>query len=81
MATSVPAAPMATPMSDMARAGASFTPSPTIMTVPSVLQLADDLQFVLGQQLGMHFIDLRLAGDGVGDEAVVAGEHDDFFDS
>ena len=51
------------------------------MTDAFVLELADDLQLVLGQQLGMHFIDVRLAGDGVGDQAVVAGEHDDFLDT
>ena len=42
-------------------------------------ELADDVEFVLGQEFGEDFVDLGLLGDGLGDEALVAGEHDDFF--
>ena len=54
--TSVPVMPMATPMSAVFSAGASFTPSPVIATVmPVALQRLDDPQLVLG-------IDARVDG-------------------
>ena len=47
--TSVPVMPMATPISAVFSAGASFTPSPVIATVvPVALQRLDDPQLVLG---------------------------------
>ena len=54
-ATSVPCAPIATPMSASRSAGASFTPSPVIATTwPARLQRAGDAQLVLGCDPGDH---------------------------
>ncbi|OQC68305.1 MAG: hypothetical protein BWX47_01890 [candidate division Hyd24-12 bacterium ADurb.Bin004] len=51
-ATSVPRAPIATPMSAAFRAGASFTPSPVIATVsPALLSASTTLSFCLGTAL------------------------------
>ena len=48
-ATSVPEAPMATPMSSRLRAGASFTPSPVMATVcPSALKASTTCSLVSG---------------------------------
>ena len=46
--TSVPVMPMATPMSALFNAGASFTPSPVMATNwPFVLERFDNFQFLL----------------------------------
>ena len=77
MATSVPV-PMAMPTSAAARAGASLTPSPAMATTrPSARSALDDVALVVGQHLGLDPVDAQAAGDGLGGDLVVAGEHDD----
>ena len=77
MATSVPV-PMAMPTSAAARAGASLTPSPAMATTrPSACRAGDDVALVVGQHLGLDPVDAQAAGDGLGGDPVVAGEHDD----
>ena len=49
MATSVPAAPMATPTSAVASAGASLTPSPTIAVRPASFSFVITADLVLGR--------------------------------
>jgi len=43
--------------------------------VAFLLELADDGQFIVGQQVGMHFGDVSLAGDGLCRAPVIAGQH------
>ena len=77
MATSVPV-PIARPTSAAASAGASLTPSPAIATTrPSLAEPLDDVALVVGQHLGLDPVDAEAAGDGLGGDPVVAGEHDD----
>ena len=59
-----PAAPIAIPRSAIASAGASLTPSPTMITgrsVGSARDGADDLELVLGRLLGVDAVDAELA--------------------
>ena len=53
LATSVPAMPMAMPMSAVFRAGASFTPSPVTATIsPFFFRACDDQHLLLGGDAG-----------------------------
>ena len=77
MATSVPA-PMATPISAWARAGASLTPSPTMATLrPSACSSATLDGLVAREDLGDDGGDAEQGADAAGGRLVVAGEHDD----
>src|SRR5690606_25268713 len=44
-------------------------------------QASDDFGLFVGQELGVHFIDARLRGDGFGHAAVVPGQHDHSLDA
>ena len=79
-----PAAPIAIPRSAIASAGASLTPSPTMITGRSAVvgaDAADDLELVLGRLLGVDAVDAELATDALGDRAAVAGDHRDVPDA
>src|SRR4026207_2398120 len=82
-ATSVPA-PMAMPTSAVRRAGASFTPSPTIATraprrrppLASALPLLALRRLLLRQDLGEDGVDAELLGHRAGHRLRIAGHHD-----
>ena len=66
------------PTSARARAGASFTPSPTIATRrPRSCSSATFDVLLLGQHLGHHLVDAELARDGLGDLSGISGDHHD----
>ncbi len=74
-ATSVPA-PIAIPMSAVARAGASFTPSPTIATfLPCAWSSFTLDRLILGEHLGEDRVDPQLLGDRARHRLRAAGEH------
>ena len=63
-ATSVPAAPIATPTRAAASAGASLTPSPTIATAPSsASSVSTRASFSSGSSDGVPLVDARLGRD------------------
>ena len=73
-----PRAPIATPTSAAARAGASLMPSPTMTVGPPSRALGADGLDLLGRRaLGEHAIEPDRRRDALGDVRVVAGDHDD----
>jgi hypothetical protein len=77
MATSVPIAPIAIPMSAVARAGASLTPSPTIAVGCWARSRAMMADLSSGRRSACTWLDAGLAGERGGGALVVAGEHGD----
>ena len=78
-AASLPAAPIAIPMSADASAGASLMPSPTIATEPNRrAQLGDAVTLSSGISSARNFVDAEFARRSRGAVAVaVAGQHHD----
>ena len=76
-----PLAPMATPMSAAASAGASLTPSPIIITGPFLRSDSTTRTFLVGRQFGAHQVDRQAGGDRLRDLAPVAGRQHDALDA
>ncbi len=81
-AASLAAAPIAIPRSAFASAGASFTPSPTIATLPNrSCRRSHGRDFVLGKQLGVKLVHADGRGDRLRRSMAVAGQHHDGLDA
>ena len=76
-ATSLPPAPMAIPTEAVVKAGASFTPSPTMATPPCLaINSRTAASFCSGNRPDRYVADPHLLGRGGRHVFVVAGEHD-----
>ena len=76
-----PRAPIATPTSAAASAGASFTPSPTMIVRPNSRLRPHGIHLVGRVALGQDPVDADRDPDGLGDVRVIAGDHHDAFDA
>ena len=78
-----PRAPMATPTSALARAGASLMPSPTMTRMPSASRFSpiDGVDLVGRGALREHAVHADGRGHQVRHAVVVAGDHDDAPDA
>ena len=76
-----PRAPMATPTSARARAGASLMPSPTMMVGADRRASCDGVDLLGRCPLGEDLVDADHGADGLGDLGPIAGDHHDAVDA
>ena len=72
-----PRAPMATPTSAAAKAGASLIPSPTIRVGCEPLLDCDGVDLVGGDSIGEHGVEVESRADRLGRVGAIARHHDD----
>src|SRR3989454_4759392 len=76
METSLPSTPMAMPTFDLARAGASFTPSPTIATLPNLsLRWATSSSFFVRKKFSVITVHTNLFRESGGRRLVVPADY------
>ncbi len=76
-----PRAPIATPTSASARAGASLMPSPTMIVLPGAALEPDRVDLLGRRAFGEDFVDADDRTDGLRVLFAVAGHHDDAADA